>query len=257
MREVNYSEIADTYDDWRSYSEDVVRFLCSRGGLDGAAEILEIGCGTGNLGSAISKLTGANVTGIDLSLPMLSRAARKSIRPVCATIEGLSLPFRDRSFDTIIGAYVIHYISDMADLFSECSRILRSGMIMILTSSHEQIDKYHPVLQKFFPGFLQIEKKRFPEIEKAALLMERAGLCNIERHEVFLEKFAIDRTYLKKVKEKFVSTYRLLTPEEFDQGVKRLERFIEDSREPVFQEWRATLIIGRKNDAGERAGQKM
>jgi ubiquinone/menaquinone biosynthesis C-methylase UbiE len=231
--------------------------LCEQGGIRRAAEVLEIGCGTGNLGSAVRDHAGADVTGVDLSLPMLGHAARKSIRPVCATIDGLSLPFRDRSFDAILGAYVIHYISDLPFLFSECFRLLRHGAIMILTSSHEQIEKYHPVLQEFFPGFVQLEKKRFPDIDAIASFLERAGFCRMESHEVFLEKFVINRSYLKKAEAKFVSTYRLLTPEEFDMGIKKLARFIKDTPAPVSREWRATLIIGRKNAGGIRPGQKM
>jgi hypothetical protein len=63
---------------------------------------------------------------------------------------------------------------------------------------------------------------------------------------LFLEKFTIDHEYLEKVKGEFVSTYHFLAREDFYPGEKKLERFIENSPVQICQDWRATLIMGKK-----------
>ncbi|HOT43848.1 MAG TPA: methyltransferase domain-containing protein [Spirochaetota bacterium] len=243
---INYQDIAGTYDNWRSYSPDVVRTLCRLGNLRDGARVLDIGCGTGSLGSQIHEYAGATVTGIDRSLQMLAGAGGRYVRPLCGDLDGTSLPFKDDVFDAIIGTYVIHHVRHLGPLFSECFRVLRAGMILLLTSSHEQIECYHPVLKKFFPGFVELEKNRFPDICAVTSLLDRAGFRHVEFHDVFLEKIVLDRAYLEKVEGKFVSTYHLLPKEEFDRGARMLRRYIEESGAPVCQEWRGTLIAGKK-----------
>ncbi|HNW27955.1 MAG TPA: methyltransferase domain-containing protein [Spirochaetota bacterium] len=243
---VDYGNIAGTYDNWRSYSPDVVKTICRLGELRRAAEVLDIGCGTGSLGFQVHKESGARVTGIDRSLEMLGGAPRRSVLPLCADLDGRSLPFKDEVFDAIIGTYVIQHIGNLGLLFSECFRVLRDGMILLLTSSHEQIDCYHPVLKEFFPGFTELEKKRFPDIGAVASFLDRAGFRDVEFHDVFLEKIVLDRSYLEKVEGKFVSTYHLLSEEEFNRGVNMLRRFTEESGAPVCQEWRGTIVAGKK-----------
>lgn len=244
---VNYAAIAGTYDRWRSYSPDVVKLICGLGGLTGAMNVLDIGCGTGSLGYQIHGQTGLQVTGVDQSLPMLSKADRACLRPVCATLDGSNLPFKDASFGAVIGTYCIHHVRNLRLLFGECFRILGAGTIMVLTSSHEQIDNYHPVLKEFFPGFTELEKRRFPEIGDVRSLLADAGFTDVSARTVLLERIVIDRAYLEKVEGKFVSTYHLLGKDDFDSGVKKLARFIENTPDPVCQEWRATLITARKN----------
>jgi hypothetical protein len=51
---------------------------------------------------------------------------------------------------------------------------------------------------------------------------------------------------LEKVKGKFVFTYHHLSREDFDRGVKKLERYINNSPVQVCQDWRASLIAGKK-----------
>jgi hypothetical protein len=72
------------------------------------------------------------------------------------------------------------------------------------------------------------------------------GFSDIKHQEVLVEDFTIDQKYLDKVKNKNVTTYHLLSQEEYELGVKRLEAFIGNNKNPELREWHGTLIYGRK-----------
>ena len=61
-----------------------------------------------------------------------------------------------------------------------------------------------------------------------------------------VENIVIDAEYLQKIKDKYVSTYHLIPPAEFELGVQRLEAFIADRSQPAFTVWRSTLVCGHK-----------
>ena len=96
--------------------------------------ILDAGCGTGIFTSHILA-SGANVVGLDLSFPMVDRAARKfrSFSLPFSPIEGnmTALPFKDESFDKAVSITALEFIEDGASAVNELFRITRSGGIVI------------------------------------------------------------------------------------------------------------------------------
>ena len=117
---------------------------------------------------------------------------------------------------------------------------------MLLTSSYKQIENQHPVISEFFPGTIEIEKARFMDIPQIYKLLRAVGFTDISYEEVRVEGIPIDLRYLEQVKNKFVSTYHLLPQSEFEEGVKRLEAFIDGQDGTEYREWRGTLVRGRK-----------
>ena len=115
---------------------------------------------------------------------------------------------------------------------------------MLLTSSHKQIEHQHPVVREFFPGCIDVEKARFPDMPELSAMLEAAGFKDIAMEEVKVEGIPIDCRYLEQVKNKFVSTYHLLPDEEFEQGVKKLQEFINSGDKTEHREWRGTLVRG-------------
>jgi ubiquinone/menaquinone biosynthesis C-methylase UbiE len=177
---------------------------------------------------------------------MLKVAKDKSLEVICTDIDNQQLPFRDGSFDTVIVAYVIHQVKNLQFLLSECYRVLRDGVLVLLTSSHEQIENQHPVIKDFFPSYIDVDKGRFPDIHHIDYLLNSLGLQDIKHEEITLENIPIDYEYLQKVKNKYVSTYYLIPKSEFENGVKRLEAFIANSKQPQFKDWHGMLVCGQK-----------
>ena len=244
--EVNYTDISRTYDSYRSYPENLIEKIIAQGRISQGKKVLDLGCGTGHIASQLRTAVKADTVGVDASFAMLKVARDKSLQVVCTDIDNQQLPFRDGSFDTVIVAYVIHQIKNLEFLLSECYRVLRDGVLVLLTSSHEQIENQHPVIKDFFPSYIDIDKGRFPDIHHIDHLLNSLGLQDIKHEEIALENIPIDDEYLQKVKNKYVSTYYLIPQSEFENGVKRLEAFITNSKQPQFKDWHGMIVCGQK-----------
>jgi SAM-dependent methyltransferase len=242
---INYSDISKKYDDYRSFSHSEILKLISFGNFKNGMRILDLGCGTGNLSASLFDFIKVDMTGLDKSFPMLKKAKAKALQVICADAD-YNLPFNDHSFDVVIGSYVIHHIKNKMSLIAECFRILCDGSLIFLTSSHDQIEQLHPVIREFFPSLIELDKKRFPEISELDYLYKDAGFKNIKHEELIISNIPIDMKYLEKVRNKFVSTFYLLSGNEFNKGVRELEAFIKGNKEPVYRDWQGTMILGEK-----------
>jgi len=100
-----------------------------------SGRVLEVGIGTGkNLPHYPAKV---DLTGLDVSAPMLSRAGRRANglgRPV--TLERgdvTSLPYRDNSFDTTVATSVFCSVADPVAGLAELGRVTKpEGRILLL-----------------------------------------------------------------------------------------------------------------------------
>ena len=243
---INYTDISKTYDSYRSYPESLIKRIIELGKVGAGKKVLDLGCGTGNVASQLRQIINADVIGVDASFSMLEIARDKSLEVTCADIDNRQLPFRDGSFDTIIGAYVIHQIKNLDFMLSECYRVLRNGVLVLLTSSHEQIENQHPIIKDFFPSYVDIDKGRFPDIHRIDRILNSLGFKDIRHEEVTVAHLPIDHEFLHRVKNKYVSTYHLMSQSEFEDGVNRLEAFIMKSSKPVFRDWHGTIVCGLK-----------
>jgi len=111
---------------------DIAALLAERPG----GRVLDLGCGTGALAALLAR-QGLCVTGVDVSPPMLSLAARRvreeglgdrvALRELGAV--ELDTAFPKASFDTVVGTLVFSELSDdeIEYTLAECQRILRPG----------------------------------------------------------------------------------------------------------------------------------
>ena len=242
---IDYTELSKTYDKNRWYTKRLIKEIIEFGNFKDGMKILDIACGTGNVAFQLSELINGCIIGVDISVSMLKMAKERALTVVCTDVDNNLFPFPNNSFDTVVGAYVIHQIDNVRFLFSECYRILRDGVLILLTFCHEQIENQHPLIKQYFPSYICIDKKRFPDIPQIDYLLELSGFKDIRHQKVLVEDFAIDQEYLDRIKNKYVSTCHLISQKEYELGVKRLEAFIENSKNPELREWRGTLICGR------------
>jgi demethylmenaquinone methyltransferase / 2-methoxy-6-polyprenyl-1,4-benzoquinol methylase len=155
--------------------------------------VLDAACGTGDL-AVIAAKTGASVTGLDFSEPMLERARRKA--PDIEWVRGdlLALPFGDDSFDSATVGFGVRNVADLGGGIAELHRVLRpGGRLGILEITRPRgplrffyslwFDRMVPLLGKVLPGgeaysYLPASVRRFPGPDDLAAQM--VGFRDVE-----------------------------------------------------------------------------
>ncbi|MFN2341525.1 MAG: class I SAM-dependent methyltransferase [Halanaerobium sp.] len=106
-------------------------------------KILDIGCGTGNFSIKLAK-KGCQVTGIDISQPMLDKAAKKSEKLNLDINfkkgDALNLEFEDNQFDSVFSMAAIEFIKDLETAFKEMKRVVKTGGKILLGTIRKNSD---------------------------------------------------------------------------------------------------------------------
>lgn len=130
-----YDALAPGYDRrWRRYVDATLRAAVGGGALDGEGPLLDLACGTGELGRLLEGRGRRPVVGADLSLGMLRRASAKGLGADFAWVQADSarLPFADARFGAVACANSFHYFRSPAAAIAEVRRVLRPGGRLVL-----------------------------------------------------------------------------------------------------------------------------
>jgi len=127
---------------WFEYyrSAKVFAFL-DRAGVAPAGRVLDAGCGGGGMPLSFAE-EARFVVGIDLVDRFReagTRLARERSLSNLAFLQanGLALPFRDASFDSVLSHAVIEHVSDATAYLRECSRVLApNGWLYLSTAPY-------------------------------------------------------------------------------------------------------------------------
>ncbi len=117
----------------------------------GPGKIVDIGCGTGTLLQRIIEKKGGDAysyTGVDITIASETREKNDGVQFTEAVVE--SLPFADRSFDTVICTHVLEHILDIRAAVAELRRISRGKIIIVVPKEREYRFTFNPHLH-FFP----------------------------------------------------------------------------------------------------------
>lgn len=168
---------------------------------DGHELILDLGTGTGDL--AFTAATGVQgsrrIVGLDFSLEMLKLAqAKRAHAPNGGATffvlgSALAPPFRDRTFDGVVTAFVLRNVSDLKLFFRHAFEVLRPGgklaSLDMYPPSKSLFSVFYslyfyrtvPCIGQVLAGdrsayqYLSESVRGFESPEKICLLIERAG----------------------------------------------------------------------------------
>ena len=140
-RRALFDEWPEKYDQWfatpigalvKKYESELILDLLKP---FSGERILDAGCGTGVFTNDIL-LAGSQVTGLDISFPMLRRGRENSGEyPFCPIVGDMSnLPFQDGCFDRVVSITAIEFIQDARGAVAEFFRVTKKGGVIIVAN---------------------------------------------------------------------------------------------------------------------------
>jgi SAM-dependent methyltransferase len=88
-------------------------------------DVLEVGCGWGELAARVTAELGASVVALDLSPRMVELARARGADARVGDVQ--ELPFPDASFDVAVANWMLYHVPDLERALSELARVLRPG----------------------------------------------------------------------------------------------------------------------------------
>jgi demethylmenaquinone methyltransferase/2-methoxy-6-polyprenyl-1,4-benzoquinol methylase len=155
-----FSVIAHRYDlitVLLSYGQDRrwKRRLVAMAPIGPGTEALDLACGTVDIAFELAA-GGARVTGLDITLTMLTlaRAKRAPGRPVRFAVgDMMALPFADGRFDVVTTGYGIRNVPEIAGAIAEAGRVLRPGGTLLSLDFNRPSN---PVVRAVYLAYLTI-----------------------------------------------------------------------------------------------------
>jgi demethylmenaquinone methyltransferase/2-methoxy-6-polyprenyl-1,4-benzoquinol methylase len=165
--------------------------------------ILDVACGTGDLAfEATEQIPGAQVTGLDITRPMLDLFQTKidERKANICVLEGdvEALPFADGMFDAVTIGFGTRNFTNLSIAFEEITRVLRPGGVLInLELAKPRMFPMKQMYALYFNVILPITAslmsrhdsayrylpdslRRFPDLEPLADLLKESGFSSAE-----------------------------------------------------------------------------
>lgn len=158
-----HSSVAALYDNiGRTYSyrrqSDPRIAAAIEGALQGCASVLNVGAGAGSY-----EPRSRAVVAVEPSRTMIKQRPADAAPAVQAYAE--ALPFRDGSFDAVLGVLTVHHWKDLPRGFSECARVARRKIIF-MTFDYDACGGFW--LFDYFPELLHADQNIFPRMTQFA-----------------------------------------------------------------------------------------
>jgi SAM-dependent methyltransferase len=136
------------------YEEQILPLAAEE--LAGAAHVLDVGCGEGQVARLAAAGGAARVTGIDPTWNQLVVAREREGGPAYARAGADALPFSSQTFDAVVACLVFEHIREVDAAIAEVARVLRPGGRFLFFLNH-------PLLQTPGSGWIDDQVLDPPE----------------------------------------------------------------------------------------------
>jgi len=191
-----FNNVAEGYDNsaMRFFPESA-RHLPEYLNLNGNEHVLDVATGTGCAALLIAKyLPEGQVTGIDFSKGMLSRAMKKRSESGLDNVKFIemdmqSLDFPDNHFDAAVSAFSIFFVEDMKKQLTHIAKKVKHDGKIIITTFYDNafsplVDLFLDRLNKYGIEPPTLAWKRVATQEKCTSLFNDAGLHNAKSEQI-------------------------------------------------------------------------
>lgn len=233
-QKIDYDKISETYN--RRYEHNrlskVIEELKKTVSVDKNSSLLDVGCGTAYWLDQFSNDT-SNLFGIDLSFGMLQKAAQrnKHLKLVQATAE--LLPFKQKSFDTIICINALHFFNAYK-FINDCSILLKPhGKIVLVVLDLHNHESYWYAYD-YFMRIKEFDYYRFNSIDKIEDNLTQHNFYNVGHktvqviEDVFINEEVFTDPFLNKEES---STLSWLSNEEYSNGLEKIKKAVKEANE--------------------------
>jgi trans-aconitate methyltransferase len=151
MIRIDFSKIAAKYEEYSLVQKSAADTLLKLLGIENGDDVLDLGCGAGNLTGKIREITDGNVTGIDPSEGMIRKAIEKN-RDFETSFEIKSaeeMEYND-CFDVIFCNSVFQWFNDPQKAVEKCYKALHKG---------GRIGVQAPAKKVYSPNFIEAIEK--------------------------------------------------------------------------------------------------
>ena len=182
------SRLRTRVDTWRRYGTNPQSFPAwALDQLDPPAgcDLLDAGCGYGNVYHELLAVRGVCPIGLDLSPGMLREAAG-GCRAVLGDVA--ALPFTEAAFDRVMCNHVLYHVADRAAAMRELKRVTRPGGRLILSTNSE---RYLPELNELTGRPRRRLPFRLEDVEEVRAVFPNVEVREYQNEVVFEDVQAV------------------------------------------------------------------
>ncbi len=182
--------------------------------------MLDIGCGTGRFLAQLAEV--AKAWGVDRSPEMLEVARTRVGGAGLKLGSAEELPFKDGWFERGTMWLVAHLV-DRRRAFAEAARVLEpGGRFAVATFDPSYFDEFW--LNRLFPSMERVDRERFPTAEALQPELAGAGFTDVRPTRLSQTGSLTRENALERIRGKHISTFALISGEEYEAGLSRAER---------------------------------
>ena len=121
---------------------------------DNEYRVLEVGCAAGFASCMVAKEYGCDVTGIDISEVLVSKAEERAQKLRLSNVhfevaDVANLPFEDNAFDVVYGVAIVALLPDKEQILQELIRVVKPGGLVGTLDLFVKKDVDQKVLDEF------------------------------------------------------------------------------------------------------------
>jgi ubiquinone/menaquinone biosynthesis C-methylase UbiE len=180
--------------------------------------VLDIGCGTGRFLAQLAEV--AKAWGVDPS-PQMLEVARSRVGSAGLKLGSAEeLPFKDGWFERATMWLVAHLV-DRPRAFAEAARVLEpGGRFAVATFDPSYFEEFW--LNELFPSMEAVDRARFPTAGE--LTTQLASFADVRLTRLSQTGSLTREDALERIRGKHISTFDLISEEEYEAGLARAER---------------------------------